>query len=924
MSLDSIIEKVKNGKVTLLGEVMVNDIEYEHLINYTKIKIHALHIQTNATFDILLSVALVQIAIREYKEGNYWDCFSEIFPDISLNNRNYIGQVFYQTLKVYKLFIIEGEQSSRMQYVENIKAHAFVPNNYLSDYFDFLFSFYNKNLLRTVPPDLNEDIEEFQEYLTETLNDSGDKIKVDSFGNNTSKSYKLLKATRIAMSRLDTTYVSNFLKPHLEYIDNYYFDDQLPEKQGRFEIGVNEWSKSVIAQFADKEKRKRKSGKWYTNRKPYYKLLDNTFKIIIPEQKFRLDEYNGSVYLNINGCEFENIDAYRAFGIIITEEIITDVGDIFAETRISVNSLALKEHIIPHKNYRIFDEDKNEIEKLKSGYCYIAIKDGVKVTFQDCENLNIININNTANIYYVEIKETSIIYINNMPLSLAGEFSVKTQYDFVSNEYLILDENGLTIQTTYKHPVVSFIVEKEHFETALIWCNQERFSINNPYSSVFFEMPNDCSKIGVSINLNNLLVNNDGYYRIFLDEPTKSKHVIGEYLFIANLRCSTDKRRYTFCKEAQITISEDYQVIALNCCKNENGKYILKLNEAVKSADFDIIIDNKTYRMIIPINVLQFGFNGLLFCNRPDYVWYKDISNNFNLILPGVDRVWIFFNKDEANIIEGKLIKGVFNFDISQFVNEMESNKNAWNYLNIKYIDNKERRMPLLRLLKTLWFSSFALLQEENNIIIFTEYYGKTDCFVKIIDIQTNNVIIERRNLVNYGKTYFPELDTKSLYKIERFSVEADDFGFGEDICHLNTIYKIGVIDFSDISNCKVVIDQILYKDQILELNYNYTIRDLVKFKDDIYIGRLTGKLKNINKAVREETIFQRVQIEIIEYAEDKIHFTILLEENLDWLEPLYNCQGKNLSLEDNDKKAKYKYLFEEETEVIATLRRDK
>ncbi len=924
MSLDKIIEKVKNGEVTLLGELMVTDIEYEQLVNYTKKKIDSLHIQTSATFDILLSVALVQIAIREYKEGNYWDCFSEIFTDIPSNKKNYIGQVFYQTLKVYKLFTIEGEQASRMQYVENIKAHAFVPNNYLSDYFDFLFSFYDKNLLRTVPQDLNEDIEEFQEYLTDTLNDSGDKIKVDSFGNKTSKSYKLLKATRIAMSRLDTTYVANLLKPHLEYIDNYYFDYQLPEKQGRFEIGVNEWSKSVIAQFADKEKRKRKSGKWYTNRKPYYRLLDDSFELIIPEQKFRTDEYNGSIYININDRELKNIDAYRAFGIIITEEIITDVGDIFAETKISISSLVKKEHFIPRKYYRIFDEEKNETEKLKSGYCYIAIKDSVKITFQYCKNQYIKNINNIANIYYVEIIETSVIYIDNIPLSLAGEFSVKTQYDFVSNEYLILDENGSTIQTTYKHPVVSFVVEKEHFETALIWCNQERFNINNPYTSVFFEMSNDCSKIGVSVDLNNLLEENDGYYRIFLDEPAKSKRVIEEYLFIKNLRCSTDKRRYTFCQEAQITISEDYQVIALNSNKNENGKYILKLNEAVKSANFDVIIDNKIYRMIIPINVLQFGFNGLLSCNRPDYIWHKDVSNNFNLILPGADRVWIYLNKDEANFIEGELLKGIFNFDISQFVNEIESNKYAWNYLNIKYIDNKERRMPLLRVLNTLWFSSFVLLQETDNVFIFTEYYGVPDCFVKVIDYQTNNVIVERRNVVNYGKTYFPELDAESLYKIERYSVEGDDFGFSEDICHLNTIFKIGVIDFSDISNCKVVIDQILYKDQILELNYKYTIRDLIKLKSDVYVGKLTGKLKNTNKAVREETIFHRVRIEIIEYTEEKIHFTLLLEDNLDWLEPLYNCHCKCLNLEDSDSKAKYEFLFEEETEVIATLRRDR
>ena len=68
-----------------------------------------------------------------------------------------------------ELFELEQENQSKYSYVENIKAHAFVPNKYLHNYFDFLFSFYDRNLFRQLTEEIDEDIDDLIGFVSESL-----------------------------------------------------------------------------------------------------------------------------------------------------------------------------------------------------------------------------------------------------------------------------------------------------------------------------------------------------------------------------------------------------------------------------------------------------------------------------------------------------------------------------------------------------------------------------------------------------------------------------------------------------------------------------------------------------------------------------------------------------------------------------------
>ena len=72
---DKIHQYVSMAGVKLFSQIPVSDDEYQSLLKYTRAQISGLYMQTIAPADALISTALVQIAIRSYSDGNYWDYF---------------------------------------------------------------------------------------------------------------------------------------------------------------------------------------------------------------------------------------------------------------------------------------------------------------------------------------------------------------------------------------------------------------------------------------------------------------------------------------------------------------------------------------------------------------------------------------------------------------------------------------------------------------------------------------------------------------------------------------------------------------------------------------------------------------------------------------------------------------------------------
>lgn len=926
---ERISEQVNDPDVNLLCQIPINTAEYEELLNYTRFRATTIQNQYIFSAEIYLSVAMVQIAIHEYAEGNYWGCFEEAIGfSLSQNKLNWLGQIFVATIKYYDLFELERLDGANNQYVENIKAHCLVPNKYLSGYFDFLFSFYDRNLYRQLSDDLESDINEMIDYMAETLSVSSDNIKLEKSDSRHSKSYRLLKATRCVIAQCSVITVCEIIEKHLRMIDSYYYDNVEPAIVDRFSEAFVQWSENKNSEINYQDKKRIRQSGEVLNRKPYFERAQNTVYLIIPEQKFREHDFNGQAFVSVSSfghTEKVILDIYKAFGVLVSEKCYVPVNDIFTEYEIQIVSGSIKSYSIPAKRYRLFNDNWCELQRLRKGHCYLLTDKHSHVN-SDQQAVYVQYLFDHWNEYSYMIQDDTVIYINNTPISIVGEFSEKPLFDCVPKEYWLLDEEGNQIQTTYRHPIISFIVNKQAVKGSFLYIDDDRFRVFDERISSFIEFPHDTENIGVSVMLNNLLPSEDGIYSITLDEPGKHRRVLCRYILIKSLRCRAEKRRFTFCETASVILSGNYDIKPRNCSSSVRGKYTVDLTDGTEQAEFTLKLSEHDFSLVVPLNVFKFGFSQQWIYKRQDYIWYSEIRNDLYVFVPGAVNTSVYLNRDERKKICGEEInKNLFKFDISEFVHVITEGSRAFNYINLCYSDNLDRRMTLCLVQRIIWVNKFNLYQENGVVYLDTEYQGDAKLCVKFFEQESGKLIAEK--VVMNGINRMPKLTANGLYKIERFMVENDEFGFSEKITRLRgTIYKVGVIDYSNLYNCRAIIKGIYVNGKILNLDDEYTVRNLQFVSKNEYTGTMTSKTLVGNYRIK--TVFDQVLIQFSGIDMNSCY--IYVNDHQDWVPMSYDKSSRALISSENDllyhskEYSRFCDLYDDITVINVEIRRDR
>lgn len=384
-------EQLENNKYFLLGQIEISDDEYTELLEFGKIRIRNMPVQTIVPADLRLSVLLVQIAIRHYQEGNFW---KNVQAELgSLNSKeNYLGKIFYQTIKSYHLLVLP-ETGRVIQYVENIKAHSFVPNHYMKGFFEFSYAFFENNLFRSLADNLDDDIYDLSQFMLSTLDNDKDTINAGN-GTHAAKSYKLLKATRCAMAFCSTEHIKQLFTPALQLIDRYYYDDALPTyPKTRYERGLVTWHNATMQSNPKRNSEEKKLTRRLASRKPYIRIVPsrNRAELVIPPQKFRKSECSGIVDANItikNHTETFSLELYESFGIYISEQKCIPIPEIFSRIDITLSyNESEKTFSIPKQQYRILNNHWENIPRFALGSNYLLTTPNTEVRFENDEDL---------------------------------------------------------------------------------------------------------------------------------------------------------------------------------------------------------------------------------------------------------------------------------------------------------------------------------------------------------------------------------------------------------------------------------------------------------------------------------------------------------------------------------------------------------
>ncbi len=855
LSNNQIADILRENNFKLLGQIEISEKDYIELIEFVSAKVKNMYMPTIPNADLMLSLALVQIAIRRYQDGRFWPCFEEeIGYSVPSARLNYIGKIFYKTIKQYNLFIPRMDDGD-FQYVEYIKAHAFITNYYMQGFYDFSYAYYENNLFRQLNSEsIEEDFEDLSSFMETTLKNKNDNI-VETGSNKAAKSYKLLKSTRTTFAICDANTIRKLFLPILKLIDNYFYDDEIPQiSKNRYEEGFIEWCRIQDAKNNQKNEKNTRTRKEFSH-KPYISVdVDKEFShIVIPPQKFRDEDCEGhaTAIIEVNGyTENIELDVYKSFGLYITEEKHIPIPSIFDSIDITIKTLSEKHYHIPASNYRIFDRQWKYRNRFDIGYNYILVRHGVPTKWENSQD-EIDSYDGYRNWNYCSaiINEESIFYVGNKPISIIGEFSAEPIFERKVEHFSAFNKEGNEIVVSREHPAVSFVVEKEKLNGSVLTVNNIKYSVETIKEKICYDWPEDKRKLAISVPLNVILPMEDKQYDVLLDVPGEGNKKLCSYLLVKKFDCRFNKPRYTYDATAMLKIikgdclfditDESWEV------ESESEKsitYTIPLDMSSEKAELILYLYDE-YKITMPIRVFKYGFSETsMKSQRDEYIWYTELKETLYVKLPGAKSVSAYYGKLDMSTFEGILIApDTFRIDISEFVRKInEDSQVTYHYITLEYEDNAKRRLGLPVIYRqTVIKPYFKLFLDGEVPYIDVDIKGNSNVFVEIKTL-SGDMVVAKKPIAN-GKNTFPELSKDEYYNFQPFIEESGKFVFNTTREYMQPLSNVGCIDLDNLEKCELIIKTLSAEENILPLNYEYHL-NLIKKEDEItYIGSLIG-----------------------------------------------------------------------------------
>jgi len=208
--------------VAMLGDIELTDVEFELLMEEFRTRYRSFTHQENPEHvrDAIMCVALVQIAIRDYRNHAYWPQVASRlrFSRVSSTLRK-LGDMFTATMmELHKPHLGEGGN------VASILMHAFACNDCIPKLFDFLYDYYTLDISRDV-----------------TQADAGMLCGLIGSDEEFPRAYLLYQHTRHSVRYFLDSAVRR-IQEYIKWIDGAFWDASYePDGEERFIQAFREW-----------------------------------------------------------------------------------------------------------------------------------------------------------------------------------------------------------------------------------------------------------------------------------------------------------------------------------------------------------------------------------------------------------------------------------------------------------------------------------------------------------------------------------------------------------------------------------------------------------------------------------------------------------------------------------------------------------
>ncbi len=899
-------EKLRNrvlrefAKVKYIGDIQISDEEYDILLEYLPIAYRRIRItNSHEIVDPLFAVTLVQIGIRNYN-GRFWSHVSKyIEGGITPVQQGWIGRSFVKTLSKYNKIHLSADEM-----VNNILMHSFITKYYAEDFFDFLFAYYQRDLDR----DLTRHTKEMRNYLIQSMKK----------GENSSRAYKIKKHTSDAVTANETGCKIR-IRRILNFIDNYFFNGELPNSSNRVTQLFVEWAKTSKL-FENAKKEYAGLGKRGQKRfsSPYmkYDTKVNGFVLVLPSQIVRLEddeefaqiEWRIDCSSDISTIECECDGSVTGCKTRTIKEFGISPENIFGEFRIELvknQSETVRKFVIKSDSVRFFDEDWDMINAVS----YLPVGNAYAFTQKEAEILSGSTIGvekyHGLNLYSMSLKKGDVVkYPDGKAKSVGREFEEGMLLQHFVPGAKIIDDDSISVYSAA--PLVYFCMNEKHEAGAVIEIDGKKYRFNSDNCMKFADVALT-DKHGYILKLDTFGID-EGIHNVVIDIPNDRKNRNYTFAYINNFGFDFIGSPYIFKEQGAVSFNSQTKAETLDdfVWETENGfEFDILPDEDFLS--FNIKTANSEIGVKIFMPVFKWKFDdGEWETSEPEVIWYTEFPKRIYLKYPE-DNVRFYMNPPE--IVDSSFDDSEDNYETSFVKNrqahifdcdttKMPSWFGRQDPIRKLHIDFDGRNFVFAKVITKCILHGCKMDADysANQLVLKCDISGIADCFVDVIF--KDELITEKARVTTKGvRIDAPLIDGKYSVVFYEQDEEEDEFGFGLDdyaeFGKRECVYK----NPYDMTNKAITVESItkkeernsIFKASVYDLFPKFAIDNIEKDKSEslCYYGDL--------KAVGEKH-GERVKIKIPDVKNmDKAHIYVWNKSEECWTDCIYDLNNRKL-----------------------------
>ncbi|MGI6343532.1 MAG: hypothetical protein ACOX18_00500 [Bacillota bacterium] len=875
----------------LIGDIIISDTEYAVLMEHLQNVYRRIRRGESIKEDPMLAVALVQIGIRRYEGGGYWNLVADELgvSRLSAHEQAALGSSFYLTLLRYNM-----PNAGDGRWVKNILMHGLVSDYYAPRLFDFLFAFYRLDLMR-----------DYSRLDREMMNGL---IEVMTRNDNTGRTYWLVQQTADAL-RLNPRGARPRVRRLIRMMDRAFWDQILPVKTtNRLSRRFLKWQQES-PEYSSEYQAYHEGGRARGLRQfssPYLEcdLATTEFSLVLPSQLVRADDPG------VASWRITSTLGIRDVPVDISESVVgfrTEEGRLeipaswlfgWFELELLYAGVRMRRFTIEADCIRFFDSGGNFIrpDALPSGTVYGVTRCDEPPVSAACV---VTERRGELALTYLDLEEGDVVRLpDGKPVSVGKQLEEGLLLrGRVAGAHAPDAEQGAKL--IYRLPPSVFLkMQPSQVAGTLVVVNGTRYRLSDgDFVEVLVHDRSGAS--GYIINLAEYGCVADGFYQVWVDVPGDRAQRYFKFALLREFSFLFEDAPYVFAPRGTVRFPEGLSIVAgqgLSKLPEENA-FNFEIQPEEDYLEFHLRTASDDIPLLLSVPAFKWKLEqGDWQIEQPDEVWHTDFPHTIVLKHPS-DSLTLSMDVDQTVTYYKQHDCGLFVCDLTRFyswIDRSEPRRTVY----LEFAGEKGRRE----------FCDVITRSQARSCLIQGDYLaGRLTCEVDIVGRAAyyadtwygDELLAEKVPIDGAGRFELHTRLRSGVYRVDLFEVDEDDTGFGSQVYLPLKSFSQELVNPADLRGQPIRIESIRQSGRVQRLPWHVSceVRHLQPLGAELhtYIGEMTALDRRERTLVRFNV---KVHIPNLQRVNQMI---ITVQDEDDFVELLYDDKRK-IIVKDEDR----------------------